>query len=255
MRRVLSSKIERPGLPRREGSMKRGWCCCVLLALLVTSAVPARGARLVILGIGATSQGYPYVEFDFQEPFGTKAREAIRSGLPSTLTFTIEVWHQRTGWWDALEETREIQFRVLRDLLNDQYVVVTPEEVRRFPDLESLGDAVCRARREYLRPLDPDKSYYVVVNANLAPLSVEDLKELERWLQGTLRSGDEEGSGRVAGISGTMVGLLLSMTGFGDETYRARSVRFVPRELPKTPPPSAGGVAPADSSSGGAPQR
>jgi len=230
--------------------MKRGWCCSVLLALTLTPAVRSHAAELYVLGVGATSQGYAYVEFDFQDAFGTKAREAIRSGLPSTLTFTIEVWRQRTGWWDRLEETRELQFRVLRDLLNDQYVVVTPEEVRRFPDLEALGEAVCRKRREYLPPLDPNKSYYIIVNANLAPLSVEDLKELERWLQGTLRSGDDEGSGRVAGISGTMVGLLLSVTGFGDETYRARSVRFVPRDLPRTAPGPAGGT-PADSSAAG----
>ena len=224
------------------------WCCGAL-ATLLASAGTAAAARLEILQVGATSQGYPYVDYTLHEPFQGKARDAIRSGLPSTLTFTIEVWRRRTGWWDRLEETREIELRVLRDLLNDRYVVVTPEELQRFADLDSLGGAVCTGRREYLRPLASHKTYYVIVNANLAPLSVEDLKELEEWLQGTLRGPDEEGPGRIAGISGTMVGLLLSVTGFGDETVQARSQRFSPEELRPAPPVPRGvaGSAPADS--------
>lgn len=216
------------------------------------AAAPVAAGRLEVRPVGATSQGYLYVDFDFQEPFSGKSLDAIRSGLPSTLTFTVEIWRRRAGWWDRLEGTRETQVRVLRDLLNEQYVVATPEEVRRFQDLDALVDAVCHHRREFLPPLHPDWTYYVVLSANLAPLSVDDLQELERWLQGTIRSGDESGPGRVAGLSGTMVGLLLSVTGFGDETVRGRSASFLPREVQRAAPPARPGVAggaPADSGS------
>jgi len=227
-----------------------------LAALAMTIAgVLANGAHasdLRIARIGATSQGYPFVDYELEAPFTGKALDAIRSGLPSTLTFTFEVWRQRTGWWDDLEETREASVRVLRDLLNDQYIAASREEVRRFPQLDSLAQSVCAHRREYLRPREPKKSYYVVVSANLAPLSVEDLRELERWLSGSLRSGEESNPGRVAGFSGTMVGLLMSVTGFGDETTTSRSERFVPASLPRAPAPpaapqTAGGGAVPDS--------
>src|SRR4030095_2496980 len=127
--------------------------------------------------------------------------------------------------------TRETSLRVLRDLLNEQYVVATDEDVRRFKDLESLVDAECRHGREFLRSRADDKMYYVIMSANLAPLSVEDLQELERWLQGTIRADGSENPGRVAGISGTMVGLLLSVTGFGDQTVLGRSESFKPEEV------------------------
>jgi hypothetical protein len=210
-----------------------------------TAVCTANAAQVRIDGVGATSQGYVFVDYSVDKPFEDKSLEAIRSGLPSTLTYTIEVWRQRPGWWDKLEEAREVQFRVLRDLLNDQYVLASREDVRRFPTLDSLATAACAHRREYLRPLAPDKPYYVVVSLNLAPLSVDDLRELEIWLQGTIRTGEGERGG-ITGLSGTMVGMLLSATGFGDQTFRGRSSTFVPQVLPRIqgaePRPVAGSV-------------
>lgn len=204
----------------------------VLVALgFAAAAAPAHaGATTVnVERIGATSQGFLYVDHTVGEPFTGKALDAMRSGLPSTLTYSIEVFRKRTGWWDKLEEAREYQFRVLRDLLNDQYILASREDVRRFASLDSLAAAVCTHRRDYLRPVGVDKPYYVLVSFNLAPLSVEDLRELEDWLQGTIRTGDN-GQG-ITGLSGTLVDLLLSATGFGDETAQGRSATFVPVDV------------------------
>jgi len=181
--------------------------------------------------------------------------EGIRSGLPSTLTYTVELWRHRSGWWNRLEETRESQMRVLRDLLNEEYVLVTGEEVRRFRDLEALTEAACAHRREYFPSLRGGRTYSIVVTANLAPLSVEDLRELETWLQGNLRSGESSSREGVAGLSGTMVGMLLAWTGFGDDDVRARSAAFTTEQLPRDSPsiPLARQSAPSDSAAGSRP--
>lgn len=205
-------------------------CGWILGALALVST--CRAAEIVVDRVGATSQGFLFVDYSLDSPFQGKSLEAIRSGLPTTITYSIEVWRQRGGWWDRLEETRETQVRVLRDLLSDEYVLVSREEVRRFRDLATLTETACRNRREYLRPLASNKSYYAIVTVNLAPLSVADLQELEEWMQGTLRGGESRPGG-VAGISGTLVGLMLSATGFGDETIRGRSPTFVPESVPR----------------------
>jgi hypothetical protein len=203
-----------------------------VVALLACALAPrARATEVVIERIGATSQGYVYVESRVAEPFQDKALEAIRSGLPSTITYTIEVWRKRAGWWDRLEDAREIRVRVLRDLLAEQYVLASREDVRRFPTLDSLAAVACGRRRDYLRPQESNRPYYVIVSFTVAPLSVEDLRELEEWLQGTLRGGDGEGRGGVIGVSGTLVGLLMSATGFGDVTVRGRTATFVPEQV------------------------
>ena len=223
----------------------------ILLAIAVAAAaVPAGATSVTIERIGATSQGFIYVDHTIEEPFTGKALEAIRSGLPSTITYTIEVFRERAGWWDKLEEAREYQFRVLRDLLNDQYILASREDIRRFTSLDSLAVAACTHRRDYLRPLGVDQPYYVLVSFNLAPLSVQDLRELEDWLQGTIRTGDNANG--ISGLSGTLVDLLLSATGFGDETSRGRARTFVPRavfESQVLAPPPVAGVPGRDSTS------
>jgi len=198
------------------------------IALWALVSAAAAQAASVRSDIGATSQGFLYVDHSVEQPFAGNALDAIRSGLPSTLTYTIELWQQRAGWWDKLEDAREYQFRVLRDLLNDQYILASREDVRRFTDLDSLAAAACMHRRDYLKRLNNDKRYYVIVSFNLAPLSVDDLRELEKWLQGTIRDGH---SGGITGVSGTLVDMLLSATGFGDETSRGRTETFVPRDV------------------------
>jgi hypothetical protein len=198
------------------------------LAIAVVAA-EADATTVVIESVGATSQGFLYVDHTVDGPFSGRALEAIQSGLPSTLTYTVEVFRQRAGWWDKLEEAREYQFRVLRDLLNEQYVLASREEVRRFTSLDSLAIAACSRRRDYLRPLAVDKPHYVLVSFNLAPLSVADLRELEEWLQGTIRTG--ETSRGITTLSGTLVDLLLSATGFGDETAQGRAPTFVPEQV------------------------
>lgn len=222
--------------------MLRPVCSVVLAAACVAAALPAWATSVTIERIGATSQGFLYVDHTVEEPFTGKALDAIRSGLPSTITYTIEVFRQRAGWWDKLEEAREYQFRVLRDLLNDQYILASREDVRRFASLDSLAVAACSHRRDYLRPLAVDNPYYVQVSFNLAPLSVDDLRELESWLQGTFRTG--ENTRGITGVSGTLVDLLLSATGFGDQTERGRAPTFIPRDVYRaqhaTPEPAAG---------------
>jgi hypothetical protein len=51
-------------------------------------------------------------------------------------------------------------------------------------------------------------------------------------LQGTFRGGEGERAG-ITGVSGTLVGLLMSATGFGDQTVSGRTPTFVPADLPR----------------------
>ncbi len=248
----------------RASQRRWTWSGCVL-GLLLACVLPAFAARLVVEPVAATSQGFPVVEFELFEPFEGIYEEAMNSGLPTTLTFTIEVWRQRSGWWDKLEATREREFRLFRDLLNDVYVVVTPTETRRFSTLDSLATSVSTHRtgsrngpqflgRDLFRP---GNRYYVVIVATLAPLTVEDLNELDAWVRGSLRGGREDSRG-ISGLSRTMGGILMSMTGFGDQRVKARTAYFRLDELPMAPRPPARApaslpaqLAAPDSGSGG----
>lgn len=244
----------------------RGQTRAALLVALAFAA-EASATELRFDRVAATSQGFVYVEFELVAPFEGTYDDALRSGLPATLSYTIQAWQKRSGWWDKLESTIELRFRFFRDPLNDLYHVFTPErETLRFTHLDSLTTFVSRIARE--APNNPPyfdrrlfqngKTYYVVVTATLSPLTVDDLNELDTWLRGTL-SGRDDGTGGITGFTRTMGGMLMSMTGFGDKQVKARSRAFdlasLPREpplpsLPATRPASEPRMAGPDSSSG-----
>ena len=231
--------------------MRGRWRCRARCAWALAAAVglvsSAEAARLRLDRVAATSQGFVYVEFEFEAPFEGIYQDALSSGLPTTLNYTIEVWQQRSGWWDKLEAAYERRFRILRDLLNDLYYVVTPEEALHFTHVDSLTAYVSRVARGpssneppyFGRHLFQDgKTYYVVVTATLAPLTVEDLNQLDAWLRGTIR-GKNDGTGGITGLTQTMGGMIVGMTGFGDKRVKTRSPRFKPAELPREPPAPA----------------
>lgn len=221
--------------------MERRWNWKILLTLhLLVLHSSASASEIRMERIAATSQGFLFLEMEFVDAFDGLYLDAIQSGLPTTLHYTVEVWRQRSGWWDRLERTQERRFRLFRDVLSGDYWLVTDEESRSFSSFEALLDAVTRFR-QHTSPLPlpfpsadlpGDKNYYLVVSANLTPISVEDLKELDEWLKGTIRGGNpDHDTGVISGLSRTMGGLLLSLTGFGDRTMRARSPSFRPQEI------------------------
>ena len=225
--------------------MERLWNWKILLTLHLLVLCPSAFASEIRMErIAATSQGFLFLEMEFVEAFDGLYLEAIQSGLPTTLHYTVEVWRHRSGWWDRLERTQERRFRLFRDVLSGEYWLVTDEESQRFANFEALLDAVTRFR-QHTSPLPlpfpsadlpGDKEYYLIVTANLTPLSVEDLNELDEWLKGTIRGGNpDNNTGVISGLSRTMGGLLLSLTGFGDRTMRARSPSFRPQEIPLQP--------------------
>jgi len=232
----------------RRGQVRAVW---MLAVLALASAAHATHLRLD--RVAATSQGFVYVEFEIVSPFEGTYDEALRSGLPTTLSYTIQAWQQRSGWWDKLESTVELRFRIFRDPLNDLYHVFTPErETLRFTHLDSLTTFVSHIARDapnnsppyFDRRLFQDgKTYYIVVTATLSPLTVEDLNELDSWLRGTL-SGRDDGTGGIAGFTRTMGGMIMSMTGFGDKQVKARSRAFEVATLPREQPPPNTPAAP-----------
>ena len=248
--------------------IRRRWLGSVCAFAVVALASTSDATRLRVDPVAATSQGFLYVEFALESPFEGLVLDAVRSGLPTTVNYTIEVWQHRNGWWDKLEGAYERRFRILRDLLNDLYYVVTPEQTSRFTHLDSLVAVVGNVARGsanepayFGRALfDDDKTYYVVVTARLAPLTVEDLNELDEWLRGTF-TGRDDAAGGLSGLTRTMGGMLMSMTGFGDRQLKARSASFKPAEVPREaqppgippPRPPAADRVPAAADSGASP--
>lgn len=152
--------------------------------------------------------------------------DAALSGLPIRLRVRAELW--RDGFFDELVESTTLTIVVVYEPLTRRYFVRSTSgdlRSRVFPSYEAARLAV---ERDYpLRALTRRGGrYYFTAALDIETLSVSDLQELERWLQGDLQpavSGDQSLPGAVGQGAKR---LLIRVLGVPNRHYEARSNRF-----------------------------
>jgi hypothetical protein len=151
---------------------------------------------------------------------------AARSGLPLRVRVRVELW--RDGLIDDLVASEGWTSVLVYEPLGREYIVrpnPRPGTALRFNAYAAARQAI---EREYLLDIRPTRSgrYYYTATLELETLSLSDLEELERWLQGELGpavSGDRSLPGAVGqGAKRLMIRLL----GMPTRRIEARSNRF-----------------------------
>jgi hypothetical protein len=162
-------------------------------------------------------------------------RELLTNGFPAALRFRLELW-RAGGLFDDLESTTEWEVLVRFDPYSQQYSVVrlrgTKEAPTRRESVEGLAslEAAEKILDEpfpvALRPARADGNYYYNIVLDVETLSVSDLDELQRWLNGELQPAVR---GKRAPISALRRGfgtLLSRVLGGEKRHYEARSTTF-----------------------------
>jgi len=195
----------------------------------------------VVLGTGfgpgnANAQDAPPLRLELQEEsggvgavlgsllHGRNLRRALESGLPVRLHLVTELW--REGFFDNQEGRHEWRATVRFDPLSELYRVETE-----FGSAGTVGTLVEAERllgETLVVPLRPLRRgrYYYLARLEVETLSLSDLEELRRWLQGDVgRTGerDEEiGSALLRGLRR----LFVRGIGLPVERHQARTGRF-----------------------------
>lgn len=150
--------------------------------------------------------------------------DATRSGLPVRVRVRIELW--RDGFIDDLEGTEAWSTVLLYEPLERQYIVRPARgPARRFPDYRSARAGIEAEYDVNVRP-SREGNHYFTATLEIETLSLSDLEELERWLQGELRpavTGDRSVTGAV---SEGAKRLLIRMLGLPARRVETRSGRF-----------------------------
>jgi hypothetical protein len=161
--------------------------------------------------------------------------EAIHSGLPLRIQVLIQLW--KDGFFDDQEGEYEWRASVVFDPLTHRYRVLTggdtptPSEVN---TLEEARETLHGTLDIPLRPQSPGR-YYYIADVRVETLSLSDLEELQRWLQGELApvvAGERDVEGALArGFRRVLVRML----GLPTKRFQVRSPPFRIEDVGEAP--------------------
>jgi uncharacterized protein DUF4390 len=179
--------------------------------------------------------GYLYADAGVRDPFGERIAESLQRGMPATLELRAELWRRRGGWFDRLESGFEARVRIQYEAWDDRYRIertgAAPIWVEGYDSVTTVLSRPWALPVGRIGDLKPGVRYYVVVNAVLKPLSVEDVEEVEGWLSGEVRTQRGAGLGVITELPRSLFDAVRNFAGFGDRRTRAFSRDFTLENL------------------------
>jgi len=213
------------------------------LAWFLASAPVAAAAdgRVEIERLGIV-RGDIVAQVRLVDAFDEDTRSSIAIGLPITARFTTEIWRERRRWFDKQIDSRVTSVRIRYDAGGRVFEVTELGQFPRsgvFPTIDQALDEISLRWLE-VHPrwdLDEPHEYFVAVEAAVRPLTLEEFRDLDDWIRGSIRGGgaaadSTAGSGGGAGAFSTaFFDLLVDLSGFGDRIFEARTPSFRTTEL------------------------
>jgi len=223
-----------PGLRRLSRACVRGLVLVLAMAVCAAGARPAHALQISEAGI-AQVDGWAAVSVRLSNVLSERIRNTLDRGMPTTVVVRVDLWRDRSGWFDPLVAEHSVFMRAFRNAWSDEFLLrrnLEPE--RSFLDIAELETEVTRPTRILLTPLaklDPRSRYYAIVTVTVKPLTVEDLEAVEKWLSGEAKRTGKPGPGSIAKLPRYLVGVLANLSGLGDEVTTWRSESFYTDEL------------------------
>jgi hypothetical protein len=110
--------------------------------------------------------------------------DLMRSGFPLRLHFRLELWKERSGWFDRYITGFEWDAVARDDPLAEEFVLIrTGGSVTRYNTTEDLAQALAVPYRVTLETRGAGR-FYLVARLDVTTLNDTDLEELTRWLKG-----------------------------------------------------------------------
>jgi len=152
--------------------------------------------------------------------------EAVHSGLPLRIRVITQLW--KDGFFDDEVARHEWRASVIYDPLTRRYRIQAAGQSGNTREVNTLEEARLTLQQTLDIPLRPREEgrYYYLADVEMETLSLSDLEELERWLQGELGpavAGEDDVEGALArGFRRVLVRML----GLPNRKLRLRSPSF-----------------------------
>ena len=148
-----------------------------------------RHAVLLLLALGATpgiadikvtplvADGHVTASFAAPDAFTDDSREVVKSGVPLTFTYSLELRRPSTIWWDRTVGTSTVVAKVKFDNLQALYQVTKEQDGRvtsskttpKEDEMRTWITAFDAVPIQVSEPLEPNADYYVRVRLDARP--------------------------------------------------------------------------------------
>jgi hypothetical protein len=196
----------------------------VALAVPMTVEAVLAAPLLNILDIYCENE-HLCVDFYLKDALDRELIQAMRNGIPALLSYEVDVWLDRPNWYDKLVGSVTYSYRMKYDNWDTLYTVdamtLERHEVISAGDVAELVHLVCNQKRMKtckLNMLDPGRSYYVTISAEIEALSAERIREIDSWLGGEEKPKEAGGGG--------MLGFVIGIFTSGSKTAETKSNVF-----------------------------
>jgi hypothetical protein len=200
----------------------RNYTAVIVLCALFSARAAWAGVEVLV----AAEDGIVYVDARATGLFEPDLDEALKSGLPARVEVEVILFERRAGLFDRTLRSTDWQVSVVFDLLDERYTVldVAGVPILDTEDLVEVEEFVTGFEAWPLCPVDElgsGRTHSVEVEFRLEPLTIEEVRDLERWLRGNVREGS-----RLRDVPGQLVGILRNRLGLGGHSERGHSGRF-----------------------------
>ena len=172
--------------------------------------------------------------FEVNNLFSEVIVEGLNKGMTTVLEYKIQLWKKRSLWIDKLVAEDILRFKINFDIWSKRYIVFKNKEKPEAFDINEVKEKCQQLPHYSLCPcqdLENNKEYKIAIKVTLHPISIENYKEIQRWIVGEAKEIDTEvikqpkKAGKKAG--NWVLGLVLNLSGFGDQIINARSQSFL----------------------------
>ncbi len=213
--------------------MRKKYICGIISFLLLLPISGLTKEKKYIFGEIKGQNDYLVVNFELINFLNRDILNGLQKGLTAGIEYQLQLWKENQHWVDQLIAEKTFRVKVSFDNWERRYVLTTGEGKSIFLNEEMLKQRCSKLTNFRLSPLSKLKSgkrYRITVRVVLQPMSVENYQEVKRWLAGEIKElkpkALKPSRSPVKKAGNWLLGLVLNLTGFGDQVVTAKSPAF-----------------------------
>jgi len=178
------------------------------------------------------------VDFHADSAVTGKLLEGLRRGLTASISYQVRLWQKR--FISRLVAERRFQYKAAFDHWEQKYLVVSSDERRMTSSSATVRTKWSVHRGLWiadLEQLQPGRTYYLVIEAFLEPVSKENLREIRGWLAGEVKGKTASHADSLADSTEQRSSFkmrffetLMDLIGFGGKKSSVQSAGFEMQE-------------------------